>query len=140
MNRVPTLNRGNSHSDDRGVLHFNNEVNIQGVKRIYFVENIDTNFIRGWQGHQVEQRWFSAVQGSFKISTMAVDNWENPSKNSPMQSFILNASSLDVLHIPNGYITCIQSLENSSRLMAMSDYLLNEINDEYRFESAYFNK
>jgi hypothetical protein len=34
---------------------------------MYTIQNIDTEFFKGWQGHKVEQRWFSVVQGSFKI-------------------------------------------------------------------------
>jgi hypothetical protein len=45
---------------------------------------------------------------------------------------------LDVLHIPQGYISSIQALEPEAKLLVMADYLLGEINDEYRFDADYF--
>jgi dTDP-4-dehydrorhamnose 3,5-epimerase-like enzyme len=133
MNKEPKILKGKSHSDARGTLVFNNDYNAVEVKRIYFIENKDTSFIRGWQGHQIEQRWFSSVQGSFKITTMPIKDWENLIEIDGEERFILNASSFDVLHVPNGYVTSIQALEEKSRLMALSDYGLGEIQDEYRF-------
>ena len=61
------LFKGERYEDQRGRLYFNNNFDSSIVKRIYFIENINVNFIRGWQGHKIEQRWFSAVCGSFKI-------------------------------------------------------------------------
>lgn len=136
----PTIIKGNSHTDDRGTILFNNGFNATEVKRIYFIENKDTSFVRGWQGHKVEQRWFSAVQGSFKIVTIAIDDWEKPTKSLAKEEFILQASSLNVLHVPKGFVTSIQALEEKARLMAMSDYNLGEIKDEYRFDIDYFKK
>ena len=132
--------KGNCHSDTRGVLQFNNDFNVLGVKRIYTIQNRDTAFIRGWQGHKIEQRWFSVVQGSFKIILIAIDDWVSPSLNLEQHHFILNSPDLDVLHVPSGYVSSIQALEASSKLLLMSDYLLGEIKDEYRFDSDYFTK
>ncbi|AOW17243.1 sugar epimerase [Polaribacter vadi] len=138
MYTSPKVIKGSSHIDQRGTLSFNNDFNTSEVKRVYFIENLDVQFIRGWQGHQIEQRWFSAVQGSFKIRVITIDNWETPSKNLESSVFILNSSSLDTLHIPKGYITSIQALEEKSKLMALSDYSIGEVNDEYRFDINYF--
>jgi dTDP-4-dehydrorhamnose 3,5-epimerase-like enzyme len=135
----PNIIKGNSHTDARGTLVFNNNYDATEVKRIYFIENSAVDFVRGWQGHQIEQRWFSVVEGSFKICTRAIDNWENPSKELPFESFTLSAATFDVLHVPKRYITSIQSLEKNSRLMAMSDYSLGAVSDEYRFDINYFN-
>lgn len=134
----PQLIKGNSHTDERGVLQFNNDFNALGVKRVYSIQNKDTEFVRGWQGHRVEQRWFTAVQGSFKIVLIAVDDWITPSTNLEQYHFVLNAQSMDVLHIPSGYVSSIQALEINSKLLLMSDYLLGEIKDEYRYDCNYF--
>ncbi len=138
MNKIPTIIKGNSHTDDRGTILFNNEFTATEVKRIYFIENKDTEFVRAWQGHKIEQRWFSAVQGSFEIKLIEVDNWDNPAKNSLMHSFILKANQFDVLHVPRGCISSIQALETESKLLVMADYLLGEVKDEYRFDADYF--
>ena len=138
MEKCPTIIKGNSHTDDRGTILFNNDFKATEVKRIYFIENKDTEFVRAWQGHKIEQRWFSAVQGSFEIKLIEVDDWESPSKNSLVHSFVLNANQLDILHVPLGYISSIQALEHSSKLLVMADYLIGEVKDEYRYEADYF--
>lgn len=135
---VPKIISGNSHSDTRGTLRFNNSFNATHIKRIYMIENEDTIFVRGWQGHRIEQRWFSVMKGSFKMDLIAIDNWENPSKKAEIITYILDSENLDVLYVPKGYISSIQALSIGSKLLVMSDYRLNEINDEYRFSSDYF--
>ncbi len=138
METEPSIIKGNSFSDDRGKITFNNEFNAVEVKRIYFIENHNLDFIRGWQGHQIEQRWFICVKGAFEIKVIKIDNWENPSNDLHDIVYQINAVNSDVLHVPKGHITSIQALEEESKLMAMSDYLLGEIKDEYRFDMQYF--
>ncbi|UGS24177.1 WxcM-like domain-containing protein [Flavobacterium channae] len=140
MKVLPQIIKGNSHADDRGVLQFNNDFNALGVKRIYTIENRDTAFVRGWQGHKIEQRWFSAVQGSFKIVLIAIDDWVTPSIDLEQHHFVLDSLKMDILHVPPGYVSSIQALEESSKLLLMSDYLLGEISDEYRYDITYFKK
>lgn len=134
----PTIIKGNVHTDFRGSLFYNNDFDAKEVKRIYFIENKDSNTVRAWQGHKIEQRWFSAVQGSFEIKLIEVDDWIAPSKKSTIYSFILKANQLDVLHVPKGFISSIQALEPQSRLMLMADFLIGEVKDEYRFDADYF--
>ena len=54
---TPTLILGGNYKDNRGVLKYNNEIDISLVKRIYIIENVDTVFVRRWQGHKIEQRY-----------------------------------------------------------------------------------
>ncbi len=129
---------GNSHKDNRGVITFNNDFDASQIKRMYTIENASTDFIRGWQGHKIEQRWFLAMKGSFAISVLAVDDWKCPSRDLKPCSFIINDATLNVLHVPSGHLTGIQALEDGSRLLAMSDYSLGDIQDEYRFDINYF--
>jgi len=140
MKLIPTIIQGNSHIDERGTLLFNNDFNVLGIKRIYTVQNKDTEFVRGWQGHKIEQRWFVAVQGAFTIKLICIDNWEHPSKELESLDFELHAKKMDVLHIPKGYVSSIQSKEEGSKLLVMSDYFLGEVQDEYRFDINYFTK
>lgn len=134
----PELSKGGSHIDARGTLIYNNDFDASNIKRIYVIENINTDFVRAWRGHQIEHRWFSAVKGSFKIRLIAIDDWDMPSKKLDKLTFIINSERLDVLHIPAGYVTSIQSLEEASKLLVMADYLLGELKDEYRFASDFF--
>jgi dTDP-4-dehydrorhamnose 3,5-epimerase-like enzyme len=131
---------GGNHTDKRGTLTFNNDFDASDIKRIYTIENESTKTIRAWQGHKIESRWFSAIKGSFEIKLIKIENWENPDKNAEVFSIILNDKNLNTLCVPNGYLNSIQALEENSKLLAMSDYQLGEINDEYKFDLNYFNK
>lgn len=136
----PKIIEGENFSDTRGTLTFNNDFNASEIKRVYTIQNKDLDFVRGWQGHTTEQRWFSAILGTFEIKLIAVDNWESPSKLLISEKFLLNSSSLDILHIPAGYISSIQALEEGSKLLVMADYGLGETSDEFRFPSDYFEQ
>ena len=135
----PKLLNGKSYTDSRGSLSFNNNLDLSSVRRMYFIENININFVRGWQGHKIEKRWFNAVRGSFKIQLIKIDDWIRPTKNLTKEVFILTSKTLDVFYIPNGYVSSIQALQLKSKLLVMSDYLLGEIKDEYRYDLDYFN-
>lgn len=129
---------GSRHQDERGVITYNNDFDASQIKRIYTIENHSTDFIRGWQGHKVEQRWFACMKGSFEISVIMVDDFTNPSKNLIIQKYLLTDDVLTYLHIPSGCITAIQAKEDGSKLLVLADYGLGEINDEYRFDLNYF--
>ena len=45
---------------------------------------------------------------------------------------------MDVLYVPPGFVSSIRSKEPDSKLLVMSNYAIEEINDEYRFENDYF--
>lgn len=134
----PKLINGNCHCDQRGTLLYNNDFDASLIKRIYIIENQNPKFIRGWQGHQIEQRWFSVIRGKFKIQLIKIDNWEKPSINLEVFTFLIDSEKLNVLHVPKGYVSSIQSLELNSKLLVMADYLLGEIKDEYRYDIDYF--
>lgn len=135
---IPEIIKGESHTDCRGTLFYNNDFDVSAIKRMYVIENQSNDFVRAWQGHQIEQRWFSVVKGSFRIQLIAIDNWERPSKDLQRLTFKLHSEKLDVLYIPSGYVSSIQSLEQGSKLLALSDFLLGAIQDDYRYEVDYF--
>jgi dTDP-4-dehydrorhamnose 3,5-epimerase-like enzyme len=135
---VPLIINGGCHYDQRGSLFYNNDFDASIIKRIYVIENCNTDFIRGWQGHKVEQRWFSAITGSFKIELIKIDNWENPPRDLKPSVFVVKSDTLDVLYVPHGYVSSIQTLSEGSKLLVMTDYLLGEIEDEYRYKIDYF--
>ena len=131
---------GNNHSDDRGTIIYNNDFDLSQIKRIYFIENKNTDFVRAWQGHKIERRWFTATQGSFLIRIIAVDDWKIPNSNLTKENYTLKTANFEVLQIPKGYVSSIQALEKNSKLMVMADYLIGEIQDEFRFPVDYFDE
>jgi hypothetical protein len=110
---IPAIIPGGSHKDSRGTLNYNNSFNLSQV---------------------------TAASGRFEIQLILIDNWKTPSVDLKRTTFELVHDTLDVLHIPPGYICSIQSLTNNSKLLIMSDYELNEAKDEYRFPVDYFKK
>ena len=129
---------GSRYEDNRGVIAYNNEFDFSRIQRLYTIENHTTEFIRGWQGHKIEQRWFACIKGSFEISVIEVDDFMQPAKDLTIQKYILSDDVLTYLHIPAGCITAIQSKFKGSKLLVLADYKLGEINDEYRFDLNYF--
>lgn len=134
----PILIKGGIFSDERGLLLYNNDFDVTEIKRMYIIKNKSPELIRGWQGHKIEQRWFSVICGEFLIKLLAVDNWESPSKDLEVMEFQITASNMSVLHVPAGYISSIQSTKENAKLLVMSDYLLGSIKDEYRYDIKYF--
>ncbi|MCO6146886.1 WxcM-like domain-containing protein [Flavobacterium sp. NRK1] len=134
----PQIIEGNIHSDQRGDLRYNNAFDATEVKRIYIIENKDTSLIRGWQGHKIEQRWFSALAGNFEIKLIKIDDWQNPSQELKPYVFLLDSNNLKVLHIPAGYVSSIKALDDNSKLLVMADYKIGEIQDEYRYDINHF--
>lgn len=135
---IPRIIEGGKYTDSRGSLLFNNDYDASEIKRIYCIENNSIDFIRGWTGHQTEQRWFTAIQGAFIIKLVKIDNWGGPSKDLQILTFELNAKKLDILHMPSGYASAIQAKEKGSKLLVMVNYSLGEIDDDHRFPLDYF--
>ena len=131
---IPKLIPGGSHSDIRGTLTFNNDFDATSIKRMYTIENADVHFIRGWQGHKIEQRWFSAMKGTFKIQILSIAYFEKGLKDLQPYCFVLKAGQMDILHVPAGFVSSIQALEEGAKLLVLADYKLGEVDDEFRFE------
>ena len=135
----PSILKGNLFQDHRGTLRYNNDFDASSIKRMYLIENKDLSVERAWQGHKIEQRWFSAINGSFLIKIIEPNHWENPSGIKISFDFVLKQNILDFLHIPAGYLTSIKALEEGSQLLVLADYALGEIKDEYKFPLETFN-
>lgn len=134
-NKDIQLIKGDLFKDYRGLLYYNNNLDISDVKRLYIIENENIGIVRAWQGHRIERRWFSVLYGRFKIKLVKIDCWEFPSDHLIVEERILN-NILETILIPPGYVTSIQSLEKKSKLLVMSDYQMNEIDDDYKFETS----
>ncbi|MBZ4189990.1 WxcM-like domain-containing protein [Niabella beijingensis] len=134
------LIKGGEHIDQRGRLLFSNGFDFSPVKRIFTIEHNDPSFIRGWMGHEIENRWFLAVCGAFQIKVTEVTDWQAPDiSDAECEVFLLNADTLDVLHIPPGNVFCLQAIAPGSKLMVMSDYAVGVTNDEHRYPVLYGN-
>ncbi|WP_367913179.1 WxcM-like domain-containing protein [Leadbetterella sp. DM7] len=131
--------KGGIASDQRGNIRFVNDFDMSGIKRFYIIKNVDTETVRGWRAHRIEQRWFYVLSGSFILDLVVVDNWNSASRNLPVERKILTASDLSVIHIPQGYGTAIQSLEEESELLVFADHDIKHATlDDYTWPKDYF--
>lgn len=136
--QLPFIIKGDVFKDQRGSLEYNNNFDLSSAKRTYLIQNESVEIERGWQGHKVEKRWFSAIQGSFKIKVLKLSNWEIPSTESEIEEFLIQSGTLDILYVPDGYITKIKSEISDAKLLVFSDYHSNEVDDNYKFDGNLF--
>lgn len=132
--QIPALLKGKSFTDTRGTLTFNNDFDASAIKRVYTLQNSSLDFKRGWQGHKIEQRWLAAIKGGFTIIVKPIYAFETVDANAPEYSFTLTDETLDYLHVPPGYVTCIQAIQEDSKMLLLSDYGIGEVQDEWRFD------
>lgn len=116
------LIQGGLVKDERGQIRFVNNFDMSSVKRFYIIRNADVDLIRGWRVHQIEQRWFYVLSGSFSIDIVNVGLCKSASCDLPVQKEILKADDGKVLHLTKGYGTAIQALEPGSELLVFGDH------------------
>lgn len=124
---------GSFFTDERGKLLFNNELNLSEVKRMYIIQNKDLEVKRAWQGHQIEKRWFIAINGKFLIKLVKIDDFKNPPSKAKIISHEIDSNNLEALVIDAGYASSIQALEQNSKLLVFSNYMVGEVEDNYKF-------
>lgn len=134
------LIEGGLSIDDRGEVAFVNEFNFDGIKRFYMVSNHRAGFVRAWHAHRMESKCVTVVQGAAVVAAVAIDNWECPSKEAPVQRYVLAARKPSVLCIPAGYANGFMSLTEDTKLFFFSTSPVNESKqDDVRFASRYWN-
>ena len=116
--------------DKRGKLFSCNQFDMTRVKRMYSIENINSDYVRGWKGHKIETRWFFATKGSIIINTISISDLEDPDSFSVINTFKLNDNNLDVLKVPPGFATSIKQYSNGDRICVFADYELGLSGDE----------
>lgn len=126
--------------DIRGKLLYNNGFAMDEIKRMYIIQPADTSFIRGWQGHQEERKWFYCNKGQFKVYVVKVSDFGNPDGTIMPESFHLSFKDPKLLMIDKGYATAFKALEDGASLMVFSDMTTNQSkNDDFRFDLQTWN-
>lgn len=129
------LIEGGVHVDQRGVVSFVNDFDFHGVERFYHVKAHQPGQPRGWVGHQIEHKWFTALSGSILIAVVAPDDWEIPTSNLPVQRYVLSAQKPSVLHVPPGHATASIMLSFDAHLgIFSSGKIENTGKDDWRFD------
>ena len=136
---IPEIIKGRKHVDERGVLSFVNDFDLKEIKRFYTIEHPDTVVVRAWQAHKAEQKWFFVSAGSFEIRLVQIDDWENPSKQPEVASYILSGDDPRVLHVPAGFANGMRALTEHSKLLIFSDLHKDDsMADNTRFDKNYW--
>ena len=129
-NPFPNIIEGSLFKDSRGKLFSCNQFDMSRVKRIYSIENINSNYVRGWKGHKIETRWFFATKGSITINTILISDLENAHPCPDVKTFQLDENNLNVLEVPPGFATSIKQGSNGDRVCVFADYEIGVSDDE----------
>ena len=136
----PFIINGDLSADDRGELMFVNQFNMELVKRFYVVSNHKQGFIRAWHAHKFESKYVFIVNGTAVISTVKIDDWNNPSSDLAIDKFVLTAKKPSILYIPNGYANGFKTLSSDTKIIFFSTLTLGDsIDDDYRFDAYKWN-
>lgn len=138
--KKPFIIDGDLSVDDRGELMFVNKFNMESVKRFYVVSNHKQGFIRAWHAHKIESKYVFIVNGTALISTVQIDDWENPSSSLQVDKFVLTSKKPSILYIPSGYANGFKTLSTYTKIIFFSTSTLKEsIDDDYRFDAYKWN-
>ena len=136
----PVIINGDLSVDDRGELMFVNQFNMELVKRFYVVSNHKQGFIRAWHAHKFESKYVFIVNGTALISTVQIDNWDNPSNDLTVDKFVLTAKKPSILYIPSGYANGFKTLSTETKIIFFSTSTLKDsIDDDYRYDAYKWN-
>lgn len=135
----PKIYQGNTHTDERGNIRFVNDFEFKDVKRFYQIENAEKDYVRAFHGHEREAKYVHVVTGSILIYAIYVENFQNPSKDSPINKFFLSETNPQVLYIPPHYANGFKTLEKHTKVIFYSTSLLKESEeDDYRIASNFW--
>lgn len=137
---MPHIIEGDLGVDDRGEVAFVNGFHFEGVKRFYMVSNHRAGFVRAWHAHRRETKYVFPIQGAAIVGVVAIDDWQHPSKDSQVHSYVLSAKKPSILHIPPGYANGFMFLTTDTKLMFFSTSTLEESQgDDMRYDARYWD-
>lgn len=143
--KQPKLYKGEIYIDDRGIVGFNNDLDLSPIKRFYTITNHVPGFIRAWHGHLNEEKYFVVMKGSAIIAAIPMTippliEGEHPFDVTPHQ-LDYNTRYIETLHetipsvyyIPNGYANGFKLLSPDTKLLVLSTSTTAESkDDDYR--------
>lgn len=138
--KVPYLIEGGLAVDDRGKVAFVNDFSFEGVKRCYMVSNHRVGFVRAWHAHRREAKYIMVLKGEAIVAAVAIDDWDNPAKDSYINRYILSEQKPAVLYIPPAYANGFMTLSPDTLMMYFSTSSLEESQgDDIRYHARYWD-
>ena len=116
---VPRLIAGGLHVDGRGVVRHVNGFGLKAADRFYLISPARAWEWRGWVGHRRDRKWFFASAGEFVVCVASLKELENSRPLRPV-SFRLSDCESNLLEVPPGFATAIQSCVVPAGLMVFS--------------------
>lgn len=136
-----TVIDGGLSVDDRGSVAFANGFGFTGVKRFYKLTNHSTDVIRAWHGHLREGKYVYVVRGAIILGAVKLDDVKNPSKQTPVQRFVLSDQKPALVFIPPGHANGFRCLVPDTHVVYFSTSSLEESKgDDYRFPADYWGE
>ena len=126
--------------DDRGGLLFINDLDLANYRRFYVVENHAQGFIRAWHGHRREGKAVVVLQGAAIVAAVKIDDWDNPSRELPVERRVLSATNPGALIVLPGYANGFKTLTADTKVCFFSSSTLEEsAGDDIRFDAHYWD-
>lgn len=149
MVEFPSTYTGELRIDDRGILSAINQVSFEKVKRMYIVENFNTDTIRAFHGHKVEEKQALVVSGSALIVLTELDfkgighmldpgvpipeDFVPKVLHSKFLRHVASARIPELITIPAGWANGFRALEPNTKILFFSSTTLAEAAiDDYR--------
>lgn len=133
MQNKPEFIKGGVYKDERGILQYVNDEAPGNYRRFYIITHPDTNIVRAWQGHKIEEKSFFVLKGCFMIALVQPLNFENPSPLEKPEFFTMKEEDNLFLKVPIGCYTGIKAFAPDSVLLVLSGTTLEESKkDDFR--------
>lgn len=121
MTNFPKLYEGDIFIDERGIVGFNNNLELKNIKRFYTLENFSDNNIRAWHGHLLEEKYFLVVKGSaIIIACKLKEENDNFILSSDRTKVVLSEQKPSVFYIPAGYANGIKFINKETKILVLS--------------------
>ena len=135
----PKLYVGGVAVDERGILGFNNELDLSDVKRFYTISNHTDGFTRAWHGHKKEGKYFMVLSGiaiivALPLHLLNKKGWIAPYAGETHFKQTLTSTN-NVFYIPPGYANGFKLLTSDTKIIVFSTSTLEESKkDDYRYK------
>jgi dTDP-4-dehydrorhamnose 3,5-epimerase len=139
--KMPTLHKGQISIDGRGIVGFNNDLDLSEVKRFYTVQNHKSPFIRAWHGHLKEDKYFLVMNGVAQVIVIPIKKekkeivFDSTHPDFKVHKVVLSSAQPSVYYVPAGYANGIQTLTDDTKILVLSNLTFVQARtDDYRME------
>jgi dTDP-4-dehydrorhamnose 3,5-epimerase-like enzyme len=130
--------KGKIFNDDRGTLSAFEIPKDFEAKRLYFVSNWKSGFIRAWHGHFKESKLITVIQGAGMVAAVPLSEPLNPDKNVKITRQVITPGD-GFFFVPGAHANGLMSLTSDCKFLIISSSSLEEsVNDDFRYPFDYW--